>query len=79
MKVKIKKKRLKQIVAMFFLSAVSSIVLIVHGILLDLEFSQICRFTWEGFLVTMPAIFIFLLALEWVFDLGKETSQNEKN
>lgn len=76
---KIRKQRLKQIATMLFLSAIASIILIVHGVLFDLNFSQICRLTCEGFLVTMPAVFIFLLVLEWVFDLSEETPQKEKN
>jgi len=68
----IKKRRTKQILAMFFLSMISSLILIVHGVLFDLELSQIYRFTWQGFLVTMPAVFIFLLVLEWVFDLNTD-------
>lgn len=72
MRISMRKRRLKQIIAMFFLSMVSSVVLIVHGVLFDLEFSQIWRLSFEGFLVTMPAVFIFLLVLEWVFDLDKE-------
>jgi len=67
---KVKKRKMKQLFAMFILSTIGAIVLIVHGILLDLDWSQIYRLTLGGFLVTMPAIFITLLTLEWVFDLA---------
>ena len=63
-------RKVKQIAAMLFLSALGAMVLIVHGVLLDLDWSQIYRLSLGGFLVTMPAIFIGLLTLEWVFDLA---------
>jgi len=63
-------RKVKQVVAMLFLSALGAMVLIVHGVLLDLDWSQIYRLSLGGFLVTMPAIFIGLLTLEWVFDLA---------
>jgi len=63
-------RKMKQIVAMIFLSVIGAVVLIVHGVLLDLNWSQIYRLSLGGFLVTMPAIFIALLTLEWVFDLA---------
>ena len=67
---KITRRKMKQLVAMLFLSALGAVVLIVHGVLLDLDWSQIYRLGLGGFLVTMPAIFIALLTLEWVFDLA---------
>jgi len=63
-------RKMKQVTAMFFLSALGSVVLIVHGVLLDLDWSQLYRLSLGGFIVTTPAIFIALLTLEWVFDLA---------
>lgn len=63
-------RKVKQLAAMLFLSALGAVVLIVHGVLLDLDWSQIYRLSLGGFFVTMPAIFIALLTLEWVFDLA---------
>ena len=51
-------------------NACMAVVLIVHGVLLDLDWSQIYRLSLGGLLVTMPAIFIALLTLEWIFDLS---------
>lgn len=67
---KITRRKMKQLAAMVFLSAIGAVVLIVHGILLDLDWSQIYRLSLGGFLVTMPAIFIALITLEWIFDLA---------
>jgi len=38
-------------------------------VILDLNVAQLSRITVGGFLVTLPAVFIALLTLEWVFDL----------
>lgn len=62
-------RKVKQLVGMFVISVLGAVLLITHGILLDLDMSQLQRLTLGGFLVTMPAVFIGLLVLEWVFDL----------
>jgi len=66
---KITQRKKKQLLAMLPLSALGAILLIVHGVILDLNMAQLGRLTVGGFFVTMPAVFIALLTLEWVFDL----------
>jgi len=66
---KITPRKKKQLLAMFPLSALGALVLIAHGVILDLNMAQLQRVTIGGFFVTMPAVFIGLLTLEWVFDL----------
>jgi len=67
--VRITERKKKQLLAMFPISALGAFVLIAHGIMLDLNVSQLYRITIGGFLATMPAVFIGLLTLEWAFDL----------
>jgi len=64
--------RAKQLIAMVFLSSVASVVMIAHGVLFELNFGQVYRLTLQGFLVTMPSVFLFMIVLEWVFDLKNE-------
>ena len=65
----ISRRKKKQLLAMIFLSALGAIVLIAHGVILDLDMRQLGRLSVGGFFVTMPAVFVGLLTLEWVFDL----------
>ena len=65
----ITQRKKKQLLAMLGLSVLGAILLVIHGVFLDLNVSQLSRLTIGGFLVTMPAVFIALLVLEWVFDL----------
>ena len=66
-------KRLKsikrKIIATLVFSILASIGAIIHGIFLDLDFSQIQRLSLDGFLVTFLVVFPSLLLLEWIFDL----------
>ena len=66
-------KRLKsvkrKILATLVFSILASIGAIIHGIFLDLDFSQIQRLSLEGFFVTLLVVFPSLLLLEWIFDL----------
>jgi hypothetical protein len=66
---KVTERKKKQLLAMFPISALGALVLIVHGVILDLNMAQLSRITLGGFLVTLPAVFVGLLTLEWVFDL----------
>jgi amino acid transporter len=59
----------RKIIATILFSLVSAIVLIIHGIFFDLDFSQISRLSIEGFLVTFVLVFVGLLILEWIFDI----------
>jgi len=46
--------------------------MIVHGIFLDLDFSQIKRLSLEGFIFTFVLVFIGLLILEKIFNLEED-------
>ena len=65
-----KRSRKRQIIAMLLLSIMGAVLLIAHGVILDLDSSQIYRLSIGGFLATMPAVFVGLLILEWVFSLA---------
>lgn len=62
----------KQILILFVFSALISVAMIIHGVFFDLDFSQIKRLTFEGFILTLFVIFPAILFLEWVFDLNNE-------
>ncbi len=59
----------KKLIATLLFAILASIGLIIHGIFFDLDFSQIKRFTLEGFLLTFFVTFPTMLLLEWIFDL----------
>lgn len=59
----------KKIVATAIFSLISSFIAIVHGIFFDLDFAQIKRITFGGFVLTFILIFICLVILEWIFDV----------
>jgi hypothetical protein len=65
-----RRNRKRQLVAMLLLSVIGAIFLIAHGVILDLNLSQLYRLSIGGFLATMPVVFISLLILEWVFSLA---------
>ncbi len=77
-------KRLKavkrKIFATFIFSFFASVGGIIHGIFFDLDFAQIKRLSFEGFILTFIIIFPALLLLEWIFDLENhaEFKQIEK-
>ena len=59
----------KQVLVLFVFSILMSIAMIIHGIYIDLDFSQIKRLTIEGLLLTILIIFPAILFLEWIFDM----------
>ncbi|MCR4327131.1 MAG: hypothetical protein NUV46_00950 [Nanoarchaeota archaeon] len=59
----------KKLLSTLTFSAVASILLILHGIFFDFDFSQISRITIEGFLFTFILTFLALIILEKIFDL----------
>ena len=59
----------RKFVATLLFSLLASVASIVHGIFFDMDFSQIQRFTVEGFVLTFIVLFPSLLFLEWIFDL----------
>ena len=62
----------KQILILFFFSIIASVASIIHGIYMDLDFMQVKRLTFEGFLFTFFVIFPSVLFLQWVFDLNNK-------
>ncbi|MFW5846844.1 MAG: hypothetical protein ACOCUU_01670 [Nanoarchaeota archaeon] len=69
--------RKQQLIYSLLLSVIISIGLIIHGIFLDLDFSQLERFTLGGFIVTYIIVFIFLYVIEKLFDLNNEEEISE--
>ena len=67
----------KQILILFVFSILASVTSIIHGIFLDLDFSQIKRLTFEGFVLTLFVIFPAILFLEWVFDINNRKKFDE--
>jgi heme/copper-type cytochrome/quinol oxidase subunit 4 len=67
----------KQILILFIFSLLATITSIIHGIFFDLDFSQIRRLTFEGFLLTLFVIFPAILFLEWVFDFNNKSKFDE--
>jgi len=67
-----KKRFQKKILSTFMFSIVVSVLMIIHGIFLDLDFTQIKRLTFEGFIFTFILVFIGLLILEKIFNLEED-------
>ena len=67
-----KKRFKKKLLSTAIFSLVASILFIVHGIFLDLDFSQIRRLTLEGFIFTFILVFIGLIILEKIFTLEED-------
>ena len=63
----------KKLAATLIFSIFTAIILIVHGIFLDLDPSQIERLTLRGFLITFIMTFIALLILEKIFTLEEDS------
>jgi len=60
----------KQILILFVFSILISLAMIIHGVYIDLEFSQIKRLTIEGLILTLLIVFPAILFLEWIFDFN---------
>jgi len=54
-----------------------SVAMIIHGIYMDLDFSQIKRLTIEGFFITVLVVFPAILFLEWIFDINNKKRFDE--
>ena len=67
----------KQILILVVFSLLISIGAIIHGVYMDLDFSQIKRLTIEGILLTFVIIFPAILFLEWVFDFNNKKRMDE--
>ena len=64
-----KKRFRKKLVATFVFSVVVTVMMIIHGLFFDLDFSQIRRLSIEGFLFTFVLVFVGLIILERIFNL----------
>ncbi len=62
----------KKLFATFIFSVVVSLMMIAHGIFFDLEFSQIKRISFEGFVFTFVLVFIGLIILEKIFNIEED-------
>lgn len=67
-----KKRFRKKVVATFVFSAVASVMMIVHGLFFDLDFSEIRRLSVEGFLFTFVLVFVGLVILEKIFNIEED-------
>ena len=67
----------KQILILFVFSILVSVLSIIHGLFIDVDFSQIKRLTLEGFILTLFVVFPAILFLEWVFDLNNKKRFDE--
>ena len=67
-----KKRFEKKLFYTFLFSLVSAFLLIIHGVFLDLDFSQIQRLSLEGFIFTFILVFVGLLILEKIFTLSED-------
>lgn len=67
-----KKRFNKKLWATLIFSIVTAVILIVHGIFLDLDPSQIERLTIKGFVITFVMTLIALLILEKIFTLEED-------
>ncbi len=62
----------KKIFSTLLFSVVASLLFIVHGIFLDLDFSQIKRLSLEGFIFTFILVFLGLIILEKIFNIEED-------
>ena len=62
----------KQFIILLLFSLFGSILAIAHGMFFDLDIAQIKRLTFVGVALTMSIAFLFLIFLEWIFDLDNE-------
>jgi len=67
----------KQILILFIFSVLVSIASIIHGVYMDLDFSQIKRLTFEGLILTLFIVFPAILFLEWIFDMNNRKKFDE--
>ena len=67
-----KKRFQRKILSTFAFSIVASVLLIIHGLFFDLDFSQIKRLSLEGFVFTFILVFVGLLILERIFNLEED-------
>jgi putative Mn2+ efflux pump MntP len=67
-----KKRFRKKLFATLVFSVIASLMMIVHGMFFDLDFSQIKRLSIEGFLFTFVLVFIGLMILEKIFNIEED-------
>ena len=69
----------KQIIIILIFSFLVSIGAIIHGIYMDLDFTQIKRLTIEGVILTFFVIFPAILILEKIFDINNRKNIDKIN
>ena len=62
----------RKLILTLIFSLLVSVAAIIHGIFIDLDLSQLKRFTIEGFFLTFMIVFPSILLLEWIFDLNNK-------
>ena len=62
----------KKLVATVVFSVVATVMMIVHGLFFDLDYSQIGRLSVEGFLFTFVLVFVGLIILEKIFNIEED-------
>jgi len=67
----------KQVLILFVFSILISIASIIHGLYMDLDFTQIKRLTIEGLILTILIVFPAILFLEWIFDINNKKKFDE--
>jgi len=67
----------KQVLVLLVFSALIAVASIIHGIYMDLDYSQIKRLSIEGVVLTFLVIFPAILFLEWVFDFNNKKRLDE--
>jgi hypothetical protein len=67
----------KQVLILLVFSALVSVAMIIHGVYMDLDISQVKRLTVEGLILTFLVIFPAILFLEWVFDINNKKKFDE--
>lgn len=66
-----------QAIAIVLISILAAIASIIHGIFIDLDFTQIKRLTLESFVITLIIAIPAILILEWVFDINNRKKFDE--
>ena len=67
----------RQIIVLFVISVLVAIAGIIHGVFFDLDFEQIKRLTFTGFIFTLVVVFPALILIEYVFDLNNSKKFEE--
>ena len=69
----------KQMLILLVFSILVSIGSIIHGVYMDLDFSQIKTWVLVAIILTLLIIFPSVLFLEWIFDLNNKLKIEQLN